>query len=436
MASVESGSDGETSWDAMTLPRLDGGGTPDREPVAADASGGDGGADAAPPEDGGTTDDTGGVSDAGGNDTFAEDAGTEDTGTDDFGGADTAAGGDYVTDAGADYAGMPDASAQDASVDPKNITCADPPPPGADLPDPLPAYTGGACPDLQPGPNAITSGGAAREFLLVVPSGLQPSEKLPVLFLWHWLGGDAEDFLDKGEIQLAADQQRLIAAIPRSKGDLNIFGFDPQWPYLVIASDERLEEEAVFFDDLLACIAAKYSINENCVSSAGVSAGALFTDQLAQVRSRRLSSFLSLSGGVGTGGTTYDTRTAVRPWKGADHKLPALVLWGGPSDWCGVNFATSSALLEENLIADGHYFIECIHNCKHAEPPTSPPPGESRYGGLWRFFLDHPYWLRAGESPYQLRGLPPNMPEWCGVGKDSATMRDGECQGGIAGQCF
>ncbi|MBI5527222.1 MAG: hypothetical protein HY897_12880 [Deltaproteobacteria bacterium] len=432
MASVEPGRDGETLWDAMTLGQRDGGAGPDQEVIEQDGAVDDAGTDAAPAEDGGGVYDAGPPPDAGGADAARDDAGVEDAGV-----GDAAGGGDDGFDGGADDTGTVDASVQDASVDPKNVTCAVPPPPGADLPDPLPAYTGGACPDLQPGRNALTSSGAAREFLLLAPANLDPSESLPVLFLWHWLGGSAEDFIEKGEIQLAADQLRLVAAIPESKGDLSIFGFDPQWPYLFFASDERLEEEAVFFDDMLACIAAKYNVNTNCVSSAGVSSGALFTDQLAQVRSRRLASFLSLSGGVGTGTGGLDPRAAVRPWTGADHKLPALVLWGGPSDWCGINFEASSKLLEDALVAGGHYFIECVHNCKHAEPPTSPPAGESRYSGLWRFFLDHPFWLRDGESPYQLRGLPANLPEWCGVGAGSAKIREGECEGGgIAGQCF
>jgi hypothetical protein len=39
-----------------------------------------------------------------------------------------------------------------------------------------------------------------------------------------------------------------------------------------------------FFDDMLACVAEQFAIDENCVSSAGVSAGALFTAQLGSAR--------------------------------------------------------------------------------------------------------------------------------------------------------
>jgi hypothetical protein len=116
--------------------------------------------------------------------------------------------------------------------------------------------------------------------------------------------------------------------------------------------------------------------------------------------------------------------------------MPAVVLWGGPTDWCGVSFSTCSDYLEDALVSNGNFFVECIHNCAHAEPPLDPPPGMSQYGGLWRFALDHPYWLEDGESPYLATGLPASMPTWCGIGPGSATIRSGMCEGGPLGSCM
>jgi hypothetical protein len=319
-------------------------------------------------------------------------------------------------------------SAPDAWMPPRAVTCADPAPPGADVADPAPTYSGGSCPTLAAGRNVIRSGGADRAFLIVEPAALDPSERLPVVFMWHWLGGSASGFLTRGDVQAGADEARFLAVIPESKGDLRT-----QWPYLTIDSDARLEEEGVFFDDMLACIAEQYDVNLDCVSSAGVSAGALFTSQLAQIRSRRLASVIVLSGGVGTAG---DFLNPVREWDGAAHAMPAIVLWGGPSDWCGVDFNRLSMNLERSLTAGGHFFLECVHNCSHSQPPLVPPPGESEFGSLWGFALDHPFWLRDGESPYLATGLPANLPPWCGVGMGSATIRSGMCEGGTFGSCF
>lgn len=330
----------------------------------------------------------------------------------------------------------PDAPDPDAppppDAPPRIVTCADPAPPGAERAAPPAAYTGGTCPTLVAGNNTITSLGPTsrtREFILVLPTGFDPAtEHLPVLFLWHWLGGSADGFLTRGEIQAGADEARFIAVIPESRGDLPL-----QWPYSLIDSAARIEEESIFFDDMLACVSEQFAPNLDCVSSAGVSAGALWTSQLAQTRGDHLSSILVLSGGVGRSG---DILNAIQPWRGSAHAMPAIVLWGGPTDWCGVSFSTCSDYLEDALVADDHFFVECVHNCSHAEPPLDPLPGTSQYGGLWRFALDHPYWLEDGESPYSATGLPAGMPTWCGIGAGSATIRSGECEGGALGSCL
>ena len=324
--------------------------------------------------------------------------------------------------------GQDDDTADAADTAPRVVSCSDEPPPGADLPDPLPAYGGVACPTLAPGRNTILSTGVAREFLLVAPTALDPAETLPLVFLWHWLGGEAGDFLEKGEVQAAADGARFLAAIPEAKGDLLL-----KWPYMIVDLPARVDEEARFFDDMLACIAEQYHVNRSCVSSVGVSAGALWTSQLAPRRAGLLASFLSLSGGVGQDG---DWINPILPWFGSTRSMPAIVLWGGPTDFCGVTFSTTSRYLESALDAEGHFYVECIHNCSHAEPPLVPPPGESKYSMLWQFVLDHPFWLRAGESPYQVTGLPANFPEWCGIGGGSATIRAGDCEGGLLGSCM
>ncbi len=301
-----------------------------------------------------------------------------------------------------------------------DIYCNQAPPPGAKLAPPPPSYSGGTCPTLVAGENMISSTGHSRSFLLVLPTDLQPDEVLPVVFLWYWLGGSSEDFLEKGEVQSAVDTQRFLAVIPDKKGDLV---FD--WPFNVSDSAARQEEEYRFFDDMLSCVSAQFHVNSNCVASAGVSAGALFTDQLASGRSQYLASALSLSGGVGQPGEGL-----VKPWGNPAHALPMLVLWGGPLDICIViNFQTASHNLESALSSDGNFFLECIHNCKHGEPPFDPPPGLSKYAGLWRFVFDHPYWLAPGDSPYKTTGIPTDAgyPSWCGIGAHSAVPRTGSC---------
>jgi predicted esterase len=291
------------------------------------------------------------------------------------------------------------------------------PPSGATSPPAPKPYSGGSCPALSPGLNTIDSGGATRQFILALPSNLDPSEPLPLVFLWHWLGGDAQGFHSAAQVQAAADHYRIAAIVPQAKGDLQF-----KWPIEINQSNGRIAEELQLFDDLLACASEQLNVNRSCVSSVGVSAGALFTTVLAGRRGEYLSSFASLSGGSGG---------FIQGWGGSSKKMPAMVLWGGPTDGCAglLSFDSLSKNLESELASDGHAVLECVHNCGHSAPPFDAPGALSPFAPLWEFALDHPYWLDAGDSPYLSDGLPAAMPDWCAMGVGSAAPRQGTCNG-------
>ena len=310
------------------------------------------------------------------------------------------------------------ATAVDAAALIANASCTSAIPAGAKVAPALPAYAG-TCPALAAAPafTAITSSGASRQFIVFRPQTIAPGEKLAVVFLWHWLGGNPESMGDKLGVQAAVDARRFIGVVPAPKGD-GLF----RWPFEAAQSQARVEEEARFFDDMLACVGAALPVNKECVASSGVSAGALWTSQLAVARSERLSSIVSLSGG---------TDGVVRPWSTTSHRLPALVLWGGATDVYPanvpiVNFENASENLIGALASDGHFIVECTHNCGHAVPPFDPPAAGSGgllFDTLWRFVLDHPYWLGASQSPYTSKPLPSFYPAWCAKGQGSATAR-------------
>lgn len=317
----------------------------------------------------------------------------------------------------------------------RDVTCATPAPAGARHADPPPAYSGGTCPTLAAGHNAFPTTSGTRDFLLILPTGFDPAtEHLPVTFLWHWLGGSADRFRDTAMVQEAADRLRFIAVIPEARGDLNF-----KWPYLTADPgcvldtscncDCHFREELTFFDDMLACVAEQYAPNLDCVSSTGVSAGALWTSVLAPMRSTHLSSMLVLSGGSGDGSTGINPASTLRPWPGETHAMPAFVLWGGPLDFCFLFFEQTSHNLEMDLVGEGAFVEECVHDCMHSVPPFDPAPSGGQFDALWNFAISHPYWLEPGESPYLVRGLPAGSPDWCAIGVGNATPRTGSCPG-------
>ena len=299
--------------------------------------------------------------------------------------------------------------------------CGMAPPDGAQLAPELPTY-GGICPTLDTGMEfTLPTGGGDRSFIFVAPTDLAEDEVLPVMFMFHWLGGDADDFYDRAEVQYAADYYRFIAIIPNGRDIDQLVPF--RWPFAVTDLDFLMDEDFQMFDDLLACTAEQYNVDKECVSAMGVSAGAMFTSMLASRHGERLSSFLSLSGGVGG---------LVKPWVSGGNVMPALVLWGGPEDFCiAIDFEVGSETLEDELDAAGHPVMECIHNCAHATPPLETPPDQPDlplYAMAWEWMLAHPYWLEDGYSPYsEFDELPPQWPEWCAMGSGNADIRVGEC---------
>ena len=245
--------------------------------------------------------------------------------------------------------------------------------------------------------------------MVVRPADEKPEETLPIIFVWPWLNASAGTTRQAFELDAATSKYRFVAVVPEPKGD------SPwDWPSDVLASDSRVDEEMRFFDDMLSCVAAQIpAVALHCVATMGMSAGALFSSQLATRRSERLSSVVSLSGGVG--GVIRDLTPA------PVHPLPFLVLWGGPTDTFAplISFASLSERLESKLTNDA--VVECVHDCGHGVPPFDTP---LRVDPAYRFVMDHPWGLPPAASPYAT-GLPTEFPAWCAFGAGHAIPRTG-----------
>ncbi len=319
-----------------------------------------------------------------------------------------------------------DGSSTGTPPDPPRLPlCGTTPPPGATLAPELPSFGGGGmCPVIETDGtlNVMSTGGGDREFIAVVPSDWEQGEQLPVIVLYHWLGASAQSFYNRAEAQAAADHYRFIALIPEGREIADLVPF--RWPFAVSDLDFLMDQDFQFLDDMLACAHEQFGIDKECISVMGVSAGAMFSSMIASRHGSRVASLISLSGGVGG---------LVKPWQTAEHVMPAMVLWGGRQDFCiAIDFEVASLQLEQDLEANGHFVMECIHNCSHATPPFEPDDRElPTFAPAWEFFLDHPYWLEDGESPYQLLpgGLPDQYPQWCSIGAGNADIRVGECGG-------
>ncbi|MCC7070987.1 MAG: hypothetical protein IT383_06685 [Deltaproteobacteria bacterium] len=287
------------------------------------------------------------------------------------------------------------------------------------IPPALPTYSHGTCPTLVGGATSASSvvtgfatGDQVRSFRLLVPASYDGTQRYALMFAWHWLNASSSSFVDQGELESAIEEYPFIIVLPDKRLNANgskAYQFD--WPF---AETWGTESELVFFDDLLACVNEQFSVDRDRVYGIGVSAGALWVSYLSTTaRANHLAAVESLSGGLGSlgfGGAGWQMEYAPQP-----NKFPAIVLWGGDSDWLGLSFRDASVAYRDALRADAHFVVECVHDAGHAVPPIDPPPGQTRFSFLWEFMLDHPMGVAGGASPWRNAGMPSFAPSWCSL---------------------
>ncbi|MCB9544761.1 MAG: hypothetical protein H6706_02565 [Myxococcales bacterium] len=314
-----------------------------------------------------------------------------------------------------------DAGLDAAVVDDVDAAPADDPPPGparSPLP-PIPVYSHGECPALVGGSTADTAvvdgfatGDQVRSFRLMVPPGYDGSRPLPVIFAWHWLNASSASFVREAELESAVEELDFIAVLPdalrNANGDKAYF---LSWPFAEVWG---VEGELRFFDDLLACVNDQLNVDRDRVYGIGVSAGGLWLTSLAMTdRAEHFASIEVLSGGLGDMLGVWRMEYAPQP-----NKYPALVVWGGPTDWLALSFHDASMRLRDALVADDHFVVECTHDAGHGVPPVEPSEEHTKFRFLWSFMFDHPRSLPVGASPYLADGLPDFFPPWCRLAGD------------------
>jgi len=245
------------------------------------------------------------------------------------------------------------------------------------------AYSGGDCPKLKAGHNAMFSWDKTRTFDIYLPKKL---DNPGLLFMWHGLGDNKANFGQGMGAQFHADTLGAIAVVPQSKGAATGWGW---------AGDTSAAPDAQLFDDLLTCIDAQYDIDNRRVYTTGFSAGALWSSYLVVKRSTFLAAAVIWSGG--TGSTAY-------PYKTPKRKIPVLASWGGKNDTALIQFEQTTGDMVGKLIKDGHYVIACNHGLGHTIPQ----------GGLqWglKFLAAHD-WDSQADSPLK-KGDTSAFPDYC-----------------------
>lgn len=293
--------------------------------------------------------------------------------------------------------------------------------PGEDLPPEMaPADPGSPppvtaeCAALEAGRmNSLTVDGTRRWFYFSAPAGAGDARgRWPVIFLWHGfsgaaLGGDTEAIFFQSLLsgQVGDPEFPFLLVTPLADGVAFL-----DWNILDIGTGDD-SPDVRLFDEVLACLDARFGVDPDHVHSAGFSAGALMTDLLGVTRGDRLASLISWSGAY-LSNPANDTGSFEVFWPdvGATSGYAQLVSRGGPDDlWqAGGMFTADFDLWTRNdipwLNALGHDVVECVHDRGHT------PAFTSDFQYAVRFFRDHPRGVT--DSPYAA-GFPDSFPQGC-----------------------
>jgi predicted esterase len=262
-------------------------------------------------------------------------------------------------------------------------------------PDPVPAYSGGACPTFASGSNNITTGGDPRDFLLFLPANPVGA---PVIFLWHGLGDSAANFASGMGASQIAQQYGAIVIVPSMAPGGGMLG--PIWSFPSSLGGAPAEQDLTLFDDILGCADGQYDIDNRRVYSAGFSAGAIWTTYLTMNRAGLLASTAIFSGGVNAQLTF--------PYASSDYPMPVIMSHGGSTDsFNGIlQFMPMMMTLSEGLATDGHFGVLCTHTQGHT---VTNEIVLAAYDFLFRNEWG------TGTSPLATDGIPASYPSTCAV---------------------
>ncbi len=211
----------------------------------------------------------------------------------------------------------------------------------------------GECPDFsEMGSSKFNSNGQERKVLTYWPA--ERVDGMPVVFVWHPLGGNGRSMVTWLDLEDYAEQAGAIVVVPDAL-DSNLF----EWDFW-----NGGDNDPIFYDDLRTCVSQEFNADMKRVSSTGMSAGALWTSWLGVNRGDTLSTILPFSGGTEPV-VTYETPAS---------NYPALLNYGGDSDvydggGAQVDFQEATINFANELYADQHTVMLCNHDMGHTIPP-------------------------------------------------------------------
>jgi predicted esterase len=235
----------------------------------------------------------------------------------------------------------------------------------------------------------MTSSGIERTGLVYLPA--EPEPGMGLLYAWHGLGVTGSQIAGWMDADELAEAHNVAVIVPSAMAS------EPfEWQFL----NEDATDDLILFDDLRTCMAEQFDeLDLARVYSNGMSAGGLWTTFLSLRRADSLAAISVMSGG--TEPLVY--------YQTPSYAFPAQLMWGGETDSWGtgmstVDFNETMVAFRDELLADEHTVVECVHDLGHSVPSDG-------FDAMAAFLFPHVF----GETSPHADGDLRELPAWCAV---------------------
>jgi polyhydroxybutyrate depolymerase len=116
----------------------------------------------------------------------------------------------------------------------------------------------------------VVSGGVRHQAFIYTPTTYKPATKMPVILVFHGLGGSSRDMPVYTGMNGAAERNGFIVVYPNGSGS--------RWDDGFTAGDKG---DVAFIQDLLAALPSVVNIDQRHVYACGMSNGGFFSERLA-----------------------------------------------------------------------------------------------------------------------------------------------------------
>ena len=270
----------------------------------------------------------------------------------------------------------------------------------------------------------------SRNVRVIMPSTPSARAGAPVVFAYHFNGGNPTDILNSFSASgLPSDEGAIVIAPEAEDSDATFDWFTSIPPTGGGPSGgptSTSNPDIDLFDDMLSCLHNQYQIDMDRVYALGFSGGGAWAIWLSLFRSNRLAAINVMSNGL------ERPQFYVQP----SSTIPVLVNTGGPTDLLNISgfggweytdggnvdnysFYVAGRDFSRIMRRDGHSVIECHHSSGHSIPPdgSSPTstayPGGSVYNFYWPFFESHPRQTLLGQAHGPYIPLPASYASLC-----------------------